>query len=165
MSIENRVHIPHEFTNVKFLTHEFKKMLDEAGIALDNLVAGKIYTVLSSSTILEIYVAIRLAEKARLFESYGVLEKTTEEMPVCASDGSEEEAFSYKSIDNHRRVKLNAYCPDKETIILWQDEYYEGQPNDMFGDNLKAVLRAMTRVMSFDDVLESKTFENLILRG
>lgn len=61
---------------------------------------------------------------------------------------------------------LRAYCPNQDTIILWRPEHNtETMAHHMFKVNLREILKAMARVMSFDKVLDSSQFELAILRG
>ncbi len=142
-----------------FLSHDYMDMIEAAKINKDDLVSSKIKDVLSRSDIRAIEQMTNKAYNQKLLQYYGFNDN-------CDCSGlSRGYSNSNSIIDPELDKPLYAHCPNQNSIIVWQGERDESCSRNLFRENLKNILKAMTRVMSFDDVVKSDQFELLIMRA
>jgi hypothetical protein len=155
--------------NIIFLTADLKAVIDASGLSLDSLLPDVKENHFSRE---DLYLIDYMTTKSRgergvlEFYGFGFSDSTdalhfTNRLIVPKVKLDEQMA----SIDA-KRVGIKAYCPNKDTIILWQLEHDEDNNSHlMFKANLKEILQAMARVLPVENVLSSTQFELAILRG
>jgi len=153
--------------NILFLTAEFKQMIEDSGLGLDSLLPQNRSSHFCRDDLYEIdYMTMKAREDGGILAFYGFGFGNSMEAELQSSRLIVPKA----DIDTHmqafdfRTTPLDACCVDQDTIILWQQERNEEATNLMFKANLKAILKAMARVLPYEKVLASQQFELAILR-
>lgn len=154
--------------SIIFLTNEFMQMIKSSGMSLDCLKSDQIGNYLSREDQYDIdYMTTKAREDGNILSYYGFGFETDADKQLAKSkivmpkDNLDKYVAGLMSIE----TPIDAYCPDSNTIILWiDDSAIEEKSYRMFHANLRRVLRAMTRVMSYDTVLKTSQFELAILR-
>lgn len=155
--------------NIIFLTDEYKSVIDASGLSLDTLLPDVKQNHYSNEDLYNIdYMTTKAREERGILEVYGFgFQNSSDALNftnrlIVPKIKLEEQLARIDA----KRVGLKAYCPNKDTIILWQLEHDENNnSHHMFKANLKEILQAMARVLPVGNVLSSLQFELAILRG
>lgn len=137
--------------SVIFLNLQQKKILDEAGIGIRTLTIEKLYEILSAADYRSVVAMTDyLQEKGKLLYECGF------KKVVDVIDNTYLKPL-HAVVD--RNTLLNAVCPNKNTIIMWE-EYNESYNTDnMFRQSMLNILNAMSAVLLFEDLKQTKQFE------
>lgn len=141
---------------VIFLNTNQKQLLVDTGIGVQQLSDKEIYNTLSLSDIQSIQTkTTSLLEQGKLLSRYGFEPEEDRCFPVFSSNDME----SNYSISN---TPLDAECIDANTIVVWiADSAYS--TNNMLQYNLRKIVKAISKVMPFDDLINTSQFKLMVL--
>lgn len=155
-----------------FLNHHYKSLFDETKWSLDILAEDKIRKYLSYQDVCQITdLSKAMCEAGRPMYKLGFT-NTDNDFSIKYLEEEDRLALE-EELRSFENVYLDAYCPDEKTIVVWEVEnpqsghteatYNLAYTNDMSGYSFANILKAMTRVMSYEKMLASKQFELAVL--
>lgn len=150
-------------TKVIYLPSGIKKMIDANKVCLDNLNKD----ILSVMDLNYIESATNKKIGEGLFEWLGFKYPVVSirENSDCGCD------IPYETVSNNKMEpvaftskKYDAHFTSDKKLILWEiDCECDSFSNNVFKGNLERILKAMTRVMSFEEVIISGQMEQYVL--
>lgn len=146
---------------VIFLTETQKDLLDECKLSVRLLVNGEADNYLSSTDLLDIR---NRTEHLRM--EGGPLDLVGLGRTKIESDIDMVRDVKYDEwILEMGKSKWEAECPLPNTIVLWPvaEANCPSIPNSMMKCNLRTVVHAMSKVMSFKDLTCTEAFERSVL--
>lgn len=153
------------FQKVIYLPLNIKKLLDSNKVSLDNLNED----ILSATDMTNIRTITESKISEGLFEYFGfknpivVIRKDNEKYCSCECPVREYQDLSIIA-SNFTATTFDAFFTADKKLILWETECScTTISNNMFKGNLERILKAMTRVMSFEEVINSEQMEQYVL--
>lgn len=131
-----------------------KKIVDEAGISPSFITIDTLKERLTSFDFFQIFSKTSmLLQEGRLLNKFG-FEKITNNNNCISEDGCN---IDLMDEINSTSVVLNAVCPDKESITIWESDS-ENNANNM-NHSILNIVQAMYRVMRYDEIIRTKQFK------
>ena len=145
----------YDITDVIYLNGAQTTLLKEQGVNLDTLTWDKLGDILNASD----YYKIRDISN-EVISGQGFLRKLGLEVKTTIKNGFVE---NIASIELPPGYIVNAICSIGNTLIVWPEKSEYTNIHDMYKHSRINILKALTKIMIFKELKQTKIFETAFL--
>jgi len=150
-----------------YLNLNQKKILDEANVGVHTLTTEALREYLTATdyrTIMDKSIVLQARGNILFRFGFEYTEPNDVDSPVSNSlaeyTGS---GYLPENVILKDGIELKAACPNNKSIVLWESEHITDNTNGMFRQSMLNILTALSTVLLFEELKQTKQFQICLL--